>query len=99
MIAAARLPLRSDPANNQFERPSAHGRIWLSGSQTRLPASNLRIPRHPATQSALIWPGIPRPSGHLFHGHPAGQSERSDAGVALLVRVGWRRQFLRPFAH
>ncbi|MCS7816440.1 DUF4158 domain-containing protein, partial [Pseudomonas aeruginosa] len=26
----------------------------------------LRIPRHPATQSALIWPGIPRPSGHLF---------------------------------
>ena len=25
MIAAARLPLRSDPANNQFERPSAHG--------------------------------------------------------------------------
>ena len=60
---------------------------------------NLRIPRHPATQSALIWPGIPGPSGHLFHGHPAGQSERSDAGVALLVRVGWRRQFLRPFAH
>ncbi|AEJ03418.1 hypothetical protein PSTAB_0137 [Stutzerimonas stutzeri] len=45
----------------------------------------LRIPHHPATQSTLIWPGIPRPSGHLFHGHPAGQSERSDAGVALLV--------------
>ena len=40
MIAAARLPLRSDPANSQFERPSAHGLIWLSGSQTRLPASN-----------------------------------------------------------
>ena len=60
---------------------------------------DLRIPHHPATQSTLIWPGIPRPSGHLFHGHPAGQSERSDAGVALLVRVGWRRQFLRPFAH
>lgn len=59
----------------------------------------VRIPHHPATQSTLIWPGIPRPSGHLFHGHPAGQSERSDAGVALLVRVGWRRQFLRPFAH
>lgn len=30
MIAAARLPLRRDPANNQFERPSAHGRIWFS---------------------------------------------------------------------
>ncbi|MCE1060704.1 polysaccharide export protein, partial [Pseudomonas alloputida] len=26
----------------------------------------VRIPRHPATQSALIWPGIPGPSGHLF---------------------------------
>ncbi|MGU0800465.1 hypothetical protein ACSETL_36255, partial [Pseudomonas aeruginosa] len=41
-----------------------------------IPFNGLRIPRHPATQSALIWPGIPRPSGHLFHGHPAGQSER-----------------------
>jgi len=30
MIAAARLPLRRDPANSQFERPSAHGRIWFS---------------------------------------------------------------------
>lgn len=27
MIAAARLPLRGDPVNSQFERPSAHGRI------------------------------------------------------------------------
>ncbi|BFO04550.1 hypothetical protein KNHN1_29280 [Pseudomonas guariconensis] len=68
-------------------------------AQVEVPSAELRIPRHPATQSTLIWPGIPRPSGHLFHGHPAGQSERSDAGVALLVRVGWRRQFLRPFAH
>jgi hypothetical protein len=25
MIADARLPLRSDPANSQFERSSAHG--------------------------------------------------------------------------
>jgi hypothetical protein len=30
MIAAARLPLRSDPANNQFERPRAQGRLWFS---------------------------------------------------------------------
>lgn len=30
MIAAARLPLRSEPANNQFLRPNAHGRIWFS---------------------------------------------------------------------
>ena len=47
--------------------------------------AGVRIPRHPATQSTLIRPGIPRTSGHLFHGHPAGQSERSDAGMALLV--------------
>jgi hypothetical protein len=31
MITAARLPLRSDPANNQFKRPSAHGQIWFVG--------------------------------------------------------------------
>jgi hypothetical protein len=30
MIAAARLPLRRDPANNQLERPSAHGLIVFS---------------------------------------------------------------------
>lgn len=42
MIAAARFPLRSDPAKSQFLRPRAHGRIWLSGSQTRLPARPLR---------------------------------------------------------
>jgi hypothetical protein len=28
--AAARLPLRSDPAKSKFLRPSAHGRIWFS---------------------------------------------------------------------
>ena len=48
------------------------------------PADLLRIPRHPATQSTLIRPGIPRTSGHLFHGHSDRQSERSDAGMALL---------------
>jgi len=30
MIAAARLPLRSDPAKSQFDLPSAHGLIWFS---------------------------------------------------------------------
>jgi hypothetical protein len=30
MTAAARLPALSDPANNQFCRPSAIGRIWFS---------------------------------------------------------------------
>ena len=30
MIAAARFPLRSDPAKSQFLRPSAQGRIWFS---------------------------------------------------------------------
>lgn len=30
MIVAAVFPLRSDPANNQFKRPSAHGLIVVS---------------------------------------------------------------------
>lgn len=30
MIAAARLPLRSDPAKSQFEHPSSHGLIVFS---------------------------------------------------------------------
>lgn len=30
MIAAARLPLRKEPANSQFERPMVYGRIWFS---------------------------------------------------------------------
>lgn len=34
MIAAARLPLRSDPANSQLGRPSAHGRIKRAGFGT-----------------------------------------------------------------
>jgi hypothetical protein len=30
MIAAARLPARSEPANSQLLRPMAIGRIWFS---------------------------------------------------------------------
>jgi hypothetical protein len=30
IVAAARLLLRINPANNQFERPSAHGRLVLN---------------------------------------------------------------------
>lgn len=30
MTAAARFPLRSDPAKSQFLRPRAQGRIWFS---------------------------------------------------------------------
>ena len=65
MIAAARFPLRSDPANNQFERPGAHGRIWLSGSQTRLPTSNpLRTAhaRFPAHGSSLYKGAVKHPA-------------------------------------
>ncbi|WP_062124267.1 hypothetical protein [Paraburkholderia monticola] len=29
MIAAARWPARSDPANNQLALPMAYGRIWV----------------------------------------------------------------------
>lgn len=70
MIAAARLPLRSDPANSQFERPSAHGRIWLSGSQTRLPASNPLRTVHasfPAHGSSLCESTFRHPVIHHRH--------------------------------
>ena len=46
-----------------------------------------------------IRPPSPLSSGQAFHGHPAGQSERSDAGVALLVRGALCRQFLHPLSH
>lgn len=67
MIAAARLPLRSEPAKNQFLRPNVHGRILLSGSQTRLPASNpLRtvhasFPAHGSNlyKGTIKYPAIP----------------------------------------
>jgi hypothetical protein len=67
MIAAARLPLRSEPAKSQFLRPNAQGRIWLSGSQTRLPASNpLRtvhasFPAHGSSlyKGTVMYPAIP----------------------------------------
>lgn len=36
MIAAARLPLRKDPAKSQFLRPRAHGRTWFSGARSVL---------------------------------------------------------------
>jgi hypothetical protein len=36
MIAAARLPLRSEPAKSQFLRPNAHGRIWFSAQLLRI---------------------------------------------------------------
>jgi len=65
MIAAARLPLRSEPAKSQFLRPNAHGRIWLSGSQTRSPASNPLRTVHasfPAHGSSLYKGAIKHPA-------------------------------------
>lgn len=67
MIAAPRLPLRNDPAKSQLLRPRAHGLIWLSGSQTRLPAPNpLRtvhasFPAHGSSlyKSTVKYPAIP----------------------------------------
>lgn len=37
MMAAARLPARSEPANSQFDLPIAQGRIWFSTQLCRLP--------------------------------------------------------------
>ena len=47
------------------------------------------IPRHSATQTTLIRPPNPRTFGHPFHGHSAGQSERSDAGSCIVTPKGW----------
>jgi hypothetical protein len=37
MLAAARWPARSEPANNQLDLPIAHGRIWFSTQLRQLP--------------------------------------------------------------
>lgn len=50
MIAAARLPLRSDPANNQIERPRDHGRIWFSAALLPLGTALSLIYRVSASQ-------------------------------------------------
>ena len=39
MMAAARWLPRSAPANNQFERPIAQGRIWFSTQLLSIGAS------------------------------------------------------------
>jgi len=36
MMAAARWPARSEPANSQFDLPIAQGRIWFSTQLCRL---------------------------------------------------------------
>ncbi|AVB27145.1 hypothetical protein CXB36_02595 [Pseudomonas syringae pv. syringae] len=59
MIAAARFPLRSDPANNQLERLNALGQIWfftglLSMAQPHSPISaTKRSRRAPALLPSL----------------------------------------------
>jgi type I restriction enzyme R subunit len=45
--------------------------------------------RHLRCAFHVIRPRIPRGSGRGFHRHPAGQSERSDAGVGIVTRR-WR---------
>jgi hypothetical protein len=48
MIAAARFPLRSEPAKSQFLRPRAHGRIWLSAQLLSMGTA-----RHQGSATAL----------------------------------------------
>jgi hypothetical protein len=46
MTAAARWPARSEPANSQFDLPTAIGRIWFSTqllSAGRSPSSTNRV--------------------------------------------------------
>lgn len=67
MIAAARLPLRSEPAKSQFLRPSAHGRIWFSAqllSMGTAPSSMVARQRCPAFQTVIQRSADSRTFGH-----------------------------------
>jgi hypothetical protein len=71
MTAAARLPARRLPANSQFDRPRAMGRIWLTrylddGAlppdnnwvENRAPWQNTRSsPSYSETPVAMLKPG------------------------------------------
>ena len=64
MIAAARCPARSDPANSQFERPTAITGSFVSGPQT-----------HPITHKSPIVElagitGTLNEDGNLLHAQP-----------------------------
>lgn len=47
MIAAARLPLRSDPAKSQFDLPSAHGLIWFPTALLSMGSGPVTVDRSP----------------------------------------------------
>ena len=55
-MAAARWPARKDPANSQFFRPRATGRIWCCASQFVLVASQIvLVPVNPLILPALLF--------------------------------------------
>lgn len=54
MIAAGLLQQRDDPANNQFERKSAHGRIWFSTGMLPIGTALLSMKRVSATQGIRL---------------------------------------------
>ena len=67
MIAAARLPLRSDPANSQFEHPSAYGRIWFSTQLLSIgtaPIVGVTSQCYPALEAVIRCFGDSRSFGH-----------------------------------
>lgn len=68
IIAAARLPLRSDPANNQFDRPSAHGRIkfsiWLLSVDWHSTIFQVARQRYPAFKAVIQGFGRGRTLGY-----------------------------------
>ena len=68
MIAAARFPLRSDPAKSQFLRPRAHGRIkfsiWLFDGHSTI--FQVARQRYPAFKAVIQGLGRGRTFGHKF---------------------------------
>jgi len=55
MIAAARFPLRSDPAKSQFLRPRAHGLIWFSAQLLSMGGPVIEVARQrcPAFEAVI----------------------------------------------
>jgi len=66
MIAAARFPMRSEPAKSQFLRPRAHGRIWFSANyyQWYSPVIEVARQRCPAFQAVIEGFADSRAFGH-----------------------------------
>lgn len=83
MIAAERLPLRSDPAKSQFLRPSAHGRIWGARSKWKNRTLSVLIVKQYLAPAFIPWLS---PLSGLYPTQPATRN-RSEASYRPFANV------------